>query len=73
MKISALTLLKLTTLVLITVVIFAVMNIWFGWIFFATCAGQILFIYTVYRILTDDYKTDKTFRDFYEDKNDLGS
>lgn len=30
-------------------------------------AGPILFMYTVYRILKDNYTTDKTFDDWYED------
>ncbi len=72
MKISAMTLLGVTTLLLVTVVIFAAMNFPFSWVFYATCAGQVLLVYTVYRVLTDDYDTDKTFRDFYEDRPDLG-
>lgn len=36
---------------------------------FAMCtAGQALTIYMVYKVLTDNYKTDKTFKDWYEDK-----
>jgi hypothetical protein len=31
------------------------------------CIGQILLIITVYKVLTDDYTTTKTFEDFYED------
>lgn len=72
MKVSAMTLLGITTLLLVTVVIFAAMNFPFSWVFYATCAGQVLLVYTVYRVLTDDYDTDKTFRDFYEDRPDLG-
>lgn len=38
-------------------------------VLFAMCiAGQALTIYMVYKILTDDYKTDKTFKDWYEDE-----
>jgi hypothetical protein len=72
MKISAMTLLGITTLLLVTVVIFAAMDFPFSWVFYATCAGQILLVYTVYKVLTDDYHTDKTFSDFYEDRPDLG-
>lgn len=72
MKISAMTLLGITTLLLLTVVIFTAMDFSFSWVFYATCGGQILLVYTVYKILVDDYHTDKTFKDFYEDKPDLG-
>lgn len=30
-------------------------------------SGSILFMYTVYRVLTDKYKTKKTFEDWYQD------
>lgn len=56
-----------TTLVLLTVTIFALMAFPFSWVFFGTLTGQILLVYMVYRVLKDDYTTDKTFRDFYED------
>ena len=72
MKLSAMTLLGLTTLLLLTVVIFASMDFPFSWVFYATCTGQVLLVYTVYKVLSDDYQTDKTFRDFYEDRPDLG-
>jgi len=72
MKFSAMTLLTITTLLLLTVVIFAAMDLPFRWVFYTTCAGQILLVYTVYKVLIDNYHTDKTFRDFYEDRPDLG-
>lgn len=72
MKLSAMTLLGITTLLLLTVVIFAAMDLPFSWVFYAICAGQLLWGYTVYKVLTDDYHTDKTFQDFYEDRPDLG-
>lgn len=72
MKLSAMTLLGVTTFLLLTVVIFATMNLPFSWVFYATCAGQVLLVYTVYKVLKDDYQTDKTFKDFYEDRPDLG-
>lgn len=72
MKISAMTLLAITTVLLLTVVIFATMNFSFSWVFYTTCLGQALLVYTVYKVLTDDYQTEKTFKDFYEDRPDLG-
>ncbi len=67
MKPTGISFLIITTLVLITVTIFALMNFPLGWIFSITLLGETLLIYTVLRILKDDYTTDKTFEDFYED------
>lgn len=73
MKISAMQWLAFTTLLLITVTIFAAMNISFGWVFYMTVIGQGFLIVTVYKVLKDNYTTAKTFKDFYEDRPDLGS
>lgn len=72
MKISAMQWIACTTLLLITVTIFSAMNLSFNWIFYLTVLGQIMLVVTVYKVLKDDYTTDKTFRDFYEDRPDLG-
>ena len=40
----------------------------FGWLFFATIVGQGSLLLMVYKILTDDYTTEKTFEDWYEDR-----
>ncbi|MFX0555571.1 hypothetical protein ACOCEA_02170 [Maribacter sp. CXY002] len=57
----------LTTLALITVTLMSVMNFPFNWVFYSTIVGQILIVLMVYKVLTDKYKTNKTFDDFYED------
>ncbi len=67
MKFSAMNWLALTTLILVTVTIFASMNLAFNWIFYLTVLGQVILVITVYKVLTDDYDTTKTFEDFYED------
>ena len=67
MKVSAMGLVALTTLVLVTLVIMASMNFPFNWVFYVTIFGQGLVVFMVYRVLTEDYQTDKTFDDFYED------
>ena len=72
MKISAIHWLVCTTLVLITVVVFAMMNLSFSWVFYATVLGQVLLVVTVIKVLKDDYEIDKTFEDFYRDRPDLG-
>ena len=67
--------LGLTTLVLVTVTLFAAMDLAFNWVFYLTVLGQVALIITVYKVLRDDYTTEKTFKDFYEDRpirdNDL--
>ena len=72
MKFSAMNWLVCTTLVLITVVVFAMMNLSFSWVFYFTVLGQILLVITVLKVLKDDYEIDKTFEDFYQDRPDLG-
>ena len=57
----------ITTVVLITVTIMASMGFPFNWVFYLTVIGQFMVVYMVYRVLTDQYHTDKTFEDFYED------
>ncbi|WP_298997426.1 hypothetical protein ACOKFD_09300 [Flagellimonas sp. S174] len=67
MKISVMGLVAFTTLVLVTLVIMASMNFPFNWVFYVTIFGQGLVVFLVYRVLTEDYHTDKTFEHFYED------
>ncbi|MDX1364645.1 hypothetical protein [Arenibacter latericius] len=56
-----------TTMVLVILAIMAAINFPFNWVFYLTVVGQLMVIYMVYRVLTDDYTTNKTFEDFYED------
>ena len=67
MKDSAMFWVGSTTLVLFTVTIMAAMNFPFNWVFYITVLGQVMIVYMVYRVLTDDYTTTRTFKDFYED------
>ncbi|WP_343487229.1 hypothetical protein [Allomuricauda sp. d1] len=69
MKISAMDMVGLTTLVLVVVTVLASINFSFGWVFYLTVFGQIMVGVMVYKVLTDNYKTSKTFEDFYEDKS----
>lgn len=50
-----------------TIALFAVLNFPFNLIFYLTIGGEILFVFTVFRVLKDNYTTEKTFLDFYED------
>lgn len=67
MKISSITYLIITTVILITVTVFVLMEFPFDWIFYLTVFGQAFLIISVYKVLTDEYTTEKTFKDFYED------
>ena len=67
MKISAMFMLTITSLMLLTIVIFSAMDLPFGLVFLLTSLGQLLLVITVFKVLRDDYTTEKTFDDFYED------
>lgn len=67
MKIPVIFYVAITTLLLVTLSIMVSMNLPFNIIFWLTCLGQILVVVMVYKVLKDDYSTDKTFDDFYED------
>lgn len=72
MKINALFWVYLVTAVLVILTVSSQLGTSFKWIFTGTLIGQLLLLIMVYKILTDDYETDKTFEDFYEDRPDLG-
>ncbi len=57
-------------LLLITFVIFTVMNLPFGIAFYATCIGQLVIIFTVSKILRDDFTANKTVKNFCKDQQD---
>ena len=67
MQNSAMFWVAITTLLLVTVTITAAMSFPYNWVFYLTILGQILVVFMVYKVLTDNYKTNKTFEDFYED------
>jgi TRAP-type C4-dicarboxylate transport system permease small subunit len=68
MKIPVLFWVAITTLLLNIVTIMVSMNMPFNWVFYLTCIGQVLVGVMVYKVLTDNYTTDKTFKHFYEDR-----
>ncbi|UOB17618.1 hypothetical protein [Abyssalbus ytuae] len=68
MKINSIFLVIFITIYLIIFAIFAQLNVKTGFLFYALFIGQLIFLFTVYRVLKDNYKTSKTFRDWYEDK-----
>jgi len=68
MRLSPMFYVGLTTMLLITLTIMGVMNFPFNWVFYLTVFGQFMVAVMVYKVLTDDYTTDKTFEHFYEDR-----
>ena len=56
-----------TTITLVIVTFMAVMNFSFNWVFYATVIGQLMIVYMVHKVLIDNFVTEKTFKDFYED------
>jgi hypothetical protein len=52
------------TLVGVSVSIMATMNFPFNWEFYLTLIEQVMIVFMVCRVLTDNYKTEKTFADF---------
>lgn len=58
----------ITTIFLVILTIAASINLAFNLIFYATVLGQGLVLLMVYKVLRDNYKTSKTFEDFYEDR-----
>lgn len=67
MKIPAMFYVVATTLLLVTLTVMVAMNLPFNWVFWLTCFGQIMVVVMVYKVLKDNYSTDKTFDAFYED------
>lgn len=67
MKSTGIILLIITTFILVLLTVLVGLGVDFAPLFLLMCAGQLLLIISVYKILTDKYTTTKTFDDFYED------
>ena len=67
MKISVRSAVLITTVVLVSLTVLSRFNVTFSLIFFGTVIGQVLLIWLVLKVLRDDYTTDNTFDDWYED------
>jgi hypothetical protein len=67
MKSKGILLLIITTIILVMLSIMAALDFQYAWIFSLTTIGQVLLVISVYHVLKDDYKTDKEFKDWYED------
>lgn len=67
MKLSTTFYIAITTILLIAVGLMVFYNLPYALVFFTVVGGQTWWIFTVYKVLTDDYATEKTFDDWYED------
>ena len=68
MKLSVTFYITITTLLLVAVATLVHYNVSLSIVLTTVLIGQAWWILTVYKVLTDDYQTEKTFDDWYEDK-----
>lgn len=68
MKITVMFYVGLTTFLLVLLTFMVSMNMIFKVVFYTMCLGQVMVGVMVYKVLKDKYTTDKTFKNFYEDK-----
>ncbi|UZH56308.1 hypothetical protein JRG66_05435 [Salinimicrobium tongyeongense] len=67
MKLSAHFYVVITSLLLALVAVMVFYNLPYNAVFFTVLLGQAWWLFTVYKVLTDKYSTNKTFDDWYED------
>lgn len=67
MKNFAMKLVWFTTFVVFFHAVIAQTSVYERVFFIFVLVGPVLIMYTVYRVLIDNYHTDKTFEDWYED------
>lgn len=67
MKIPIMFYVIFTTILLIAITIVVTMNVPLTWVFYLTCFGQAFVLLMVYKVLKDNYSTEKEFEDYYED------
>ncbi len=68
MKSKAIRWLWYATIILVILAVMSSYNVSFKWVFSLTVIGHAVLIYMVYAVLTDNYKTDLTFKDGYQDR-----
>ncbi|MFD0976692.1 hypothetical protein [Salinimicrobium gaetbulicola] len=67
MRLSVSFCIVVTTLLLVAVAVMVFYSMRFDLILYTVLFGQAWWIFTVFRVLSDKYTTDKTFDDWYED------
>ena len=68
MKIPVMFYVGLATFFLVLLAVMVCMDMPFGIVFYTKCIGQFFLLVMVYKVLKDEYSTDKTFDNFYEDR-----
>lgn len=67
MKLSALFYVIIASLLLVAIAVMVFYNVRYDVVFYTVIVGQAWWLFTVYKVLTDNYSTEKTFDDWYED------
>ncbi|MCY2685770.1 hypothetical protein [Salinimicrobium sp. TH3] len=67
MRISAHFYVIVATLLLVSVAVMVFYNVSYDIVFYTVISGQAWWLLTVYKVITDNYSTEKTFDDWYED------
>ncbi|XCF06910.1 hypothetical protein ABI125_03390 [Tamlana crocina] len=67
MKVPAMFYVALTTFLLVLLAVMVSLDVPFGLVFYTKCVGQFFLLVMVYKVLKDNYTTNKTFDHFYED------
>ena len=68
MKTSPFIYIGITTVILVMITVMCTLDFDFSWVFYLTVIGQVFLVIMVYKVLKDNYTTDKTFDHFYEDR-----
>lgn len=67
MKVSAIFYVVVTSILLVTVGVMVFYDAPFSLVFYTVVLGQAWWIFSVYKVLTESYSTEKNFDDWYED------
>ena len=67
MRFSVTFYITISTILLVAVAVMVFYNFSFSAVFYTVVAGQAWWLLTVYKVLTNNYSTKKTFEDWYED------
>lgn len=57
----------ISSLLLVAIAVMVFYNVSYPVVFYTVLFGQAFWLFTVYKVLTDKYTTNKTFEDWYED------
>ena len=68
MKTSPFIYIGITTVILVMITVMCTLDFDFSWVFYLTVIGQVFLVIMVYKVLKDNYTTDKKFDHFYEDR-----